>query len=158
MGKIQAEIRTSFGRVIVEGSTASELLEILEALPENFLSEVETVISKKVTPNKSGEFNGLVKFTEIGPVLILRDSKVITQYEAVGLILYFSENKSSRPSEIRRLLEYSGINAQVSSRLNEMARRGLVFKSTPDSSEWMLSPRGEHWVEEEVLPKLKRTR
>lgn len=155
VGRIQVEIRTSFGRLIVEGSSAKEVLEALETLPENFIGELETVVSGKIASAKDRTLNGIVKPTEIGPVLILKNSKVLTHYEAVGLILYFSEKRSNKPSQISRLLECSGINVQVSSRLNEMAKRGLVYKPTPESSEWTLSPKGERWIEEEVLPKLK---
>mgnify|MGYP005624841057 CR=1 FL=1 len=158
MGRIQAEIKTSFGKIIIEGLTAGDLLDTLKSLPENFVSEIEAVISEMVMPNKSDtEFNDIVKFTETGPVLILKDTKLITHYEAVGLILYFSENRSSRPSQIRRLLEYSGLRVQVSSRLNEMAKRGLVFKPTLEKPEWTLSPKGEFWIEEKVIPKLKQS-
>jgi len=157
LGKIQAEIKTSFGKIIIEGSTASDLLETLKSLPENFISDLESAVSKATMLNINKGFNNLVKLTESGPVLILKDPKIITQYEAIGLILYFSKNKSGKPSQIRQLLEYSGIKTHVSSRLNEMAKRGLVLKSSSDDSEWTLSPRGERWVEEEILSKLKRS-
>ena len=157
LGKIQAEIKTSFGKIIVEGLTASDLLDTLKSLPENFVNEIEAVVSEMVMPDKDNiEYNDIVKFTDVGPVLILKDTKRITHYEAVGLILYFSENRSSRPSQIRRLLEYSGLRVQVSSRLNEMAKRGLVFRPTLEKPEWTLSPKGEFWIEEEVIPKLRR--
>jgi len=156
MGKIQAEIKTSFGKIIIEGSTVSDLFETIKSLPENFINDLESVISKATTLNRNKEFNGLVKFTESGPILILKDPNVITQYEAIGLILYFSKNKSGKPSQIRQLLEYSGIKTFVSSRLNEMAKRGLVLKSASEGSEWTLSPKGESWIEEKVLPKLRK--
>ncbi len=158
LGRIQAEIKTSFGKIIIEGLTASDLLDTLKSLPENFVSEIEAVISEIVIPGKGNvEFNDIVKITDVGPVLIIKDTKIITHYEAVGLILYFSENKSGRPSQIRRLLEYSGLRVQVSSRLNEMAKRGLVFRPTLERPEWTLSPKGELWIEEEVIPKLRRS-
>ncbi len=154
MGRIQAEIKTSFGKVVIEGSTADDLLNTLKSLPENFVSELETVVSGMVVASKGGKFSDLVKITDDGPVLILKDVDQITHYEAVGLILYFSENRSNKPSQIRRLLEYSGLKPQVSSRLNEMAKRGLVFKPTLRKPKWTLSPRGERWIEKDVLPKL----
>jgi len=40
--------------------------------------------------------------------------------------------------------------------LNEMAKRGLVFRPTLEKPEWTLSPKGEFWIEEEVIPKLRR--
>lgn len=155
MGRIQAEIKTSFGKIIIEGSNVDELINTLKSLPENFVSEVEEVISRIVTQENGKEFDKVVRFTEKGPILILKDTKAITHYEAIGLILYFSRSKSSRPSQIRHLLKYSGINSQVSSRLNEMAKRGLVVKPSVGKPYWMLSPKGEQWIEDEVLPKLR---
>ncbi|MBS7639623.1 MAG: hypothetical protein QW600_00695 [Candidatus Bathyarchaeia archaeon] len=156
LGKIQVEIRASFGKLVFEGSTAEEVLDTLASLPEDFLRKLETVVSDKISSNKDRTLDNIVKLTEIGPVLILRDSRALTHYEAVGLILYFSENKGNRPSQIRQLLEYSGmVNIQVSSRLNEMAKRGLVYKPTSGRPEWVLSPKGERWIRDEVLPKLR---
>ncbi len=155
MGRIQAEIKTSFGKIVIEGSSADELLNTLKSLPENFINEVEEMVSKIIIQGSEREFDEIVRFTEEGPILVLKDTKVITHYEAIGLILYFSKDKSSRPSQIRRLLKYSGINSQVSSRLNEMAKRGLVFKPNVGKPYWMLSPKGDQWIEDEVLPKLR---
>ncbi|MEM1586192.1 MAG: hypothetical protein QXX99_03060 [Candidatus Bathyarchaeia archaeon] len=160
MGRIQAEINMPFGKVVIEGSTPKDLLEILEHLPEDFFSNLETLISKKIvvgcgaSPEK---INSIVKYTDEGPVLVLKDPGSITHYEAIGLLLYFFKNKRCSPSHIRRLLKYSGISIQVSSRLNEMFRKGLVFKPSPKESEWTLTPKGERWVEEEVLPRVIKT-
>ncbi|MEM1508052.1 MAG: hypothetical protein QXU02_04585 [Candidatus Bathyarchaeia archaeon] len=156
MGKIQAEIKTSFGKIVIEGSTADELVEIVKSLPENFINEIERMISSTFSRSSSGDFDDIVRITEDGPILVMKDIKAITQYEAIALILYFSENKRNKPSNIRCLLERSGMNLQVSSRINEMARRGLVFKPVPGKPEWALSPKGERWVVEEVLFKLKK--
>lgn len=160
MGKIQAEIKTSFGRIIIEGSTPDELMEALKRIPENLVSDIEDLVSKIITPKRAhvNEFNDIIKYTENGPVLTLKDPKSITCYEAIGLLLYFSEEKRSRPSQLRRLLEYSGMPVQVSSRLNEMYKRGLVIKSDPRKSEWTLTPKGECWIKEEVLLKLRKMR
>lgn len=158
MGKIQAEIKTSFGRIIIEGSTPDDLIEALKCIPENLISDLEDLISRIIKSRGAAadEFSEVVKYTEDGPVLMLRDPKSITYYEAIGLLLYFSEGKRGKPSQLRRLLEYSGINAQVSSRLNEMLRRGLVIKPDPRRSLWALTPKGECWIKEEVLPKLRK--
>jgi hypothetical protein len=45
----------------------------------------------------------------------------------------------------------------VPARLNEMTKRGLVFKPDPGRPEFKLTLQGEKWVEEEVLPRLKGT-
>ncbi|MEM1606976.1 MAG: hypothetical protein QXG68_02575 [Candidatus Bathyarchaeia archaeon] len=158
LGKVRAEINTSFGKIVIEGSTANELIEIMRSLPEDFVNEVEHMVSVMFSRNRGKNFNDVVKITEDGPILVLDDIKAITQYEAIALILYFSENRCNKPSNIRCLLERSGINLQVSSRINEMAKRGLVFKPSPGRPEWALSPKGERWIEEEVLPKIRKNR
>ncbi|MEM2325807.1 MAG: hypothetical protein QXG94_02275 [Candidatus Bathyarchaeia archaeon] len=153
--KIQAEIKTSFGKIVVEGSTINEVVTAINSFPENLIVELERIVLRMLSQSTNKEYEGIVKVTEEGPILVLKDASGITQYEAIALTLYFSKNRCSKPSTIRRLLEYSGIKLQVSSRLNEMAKRGLVFKPIPGRAEWALSPKGERWVEEEVLPKLK---
>ncbi|MBS7654814.1 MAG: hypothetical protein QXR06_03605 [Candidatus Bathyarchaeia archaeon] len=155
LGKIQVEIKTSFGKIIVEGSSVNDLMGTLETLPENFTDDLEEIISKITKYDKEKGFNEIVRQTENGPILILKDKGTVTHCEAIGLILYFSKSRSNRSSQIRRLLEYSGIKIQVSSRLNEMVKRGFVFKLNIGSPDWTLSPKGEKWIEEEVLPRLR---
>lgn len=36
-----------------------------------------------------------------------------------------------------------------------MTKRGLVFKPDPVRPEWQLTSKGEKWIEEEVLAKLR---
>lgn len=155
MGKIQIEIKTSFGKIIVEGSSVGDLMEALETFPENLVSSLEKTISKIAGHEGKKKFNEIVRQTENGPILTLKNKGALTHCEAIGLILYFSKSRSNRSSQIRRLLEYSGMKTQVSSRLNEMVKRGLVFKLNVGSPDWTLSPEGEQWIEEEVLPKLR---
>ncbi|MEM1550863.1 MAG: hypothetical protein QXR13_02885 [Candidatus Bathyarchaeia archaeon] len=156
MGKVQAEINMPFGKVIIEGSTPNDLLETLEQLPEDFFSVLETLISKRITVDRgdSEKAEDIVKYTDEGPVLMLRDPSSITHYEAIGLLLYFFKEKCCRQSQLRCLLRYSGLSVQVSSRLNEMFRKGLVFKPSSKESGWTLTPKGERWVKEEVLPRV----
>ncbi|MEM1515526.1 MAG: hypothetical protein QXT26_03225 [Thermoproteota archaeon] len=147
----------SFGKVIVEGSTPNDLLETLEKLPENFFKSLESLVSEKILVGKRVDFEkveSIVKYTDEGPVLMLGDFNSITHYEAVGLLLYFFKDKRCSPSQLRRLLQYSGLSIQVSSRLNEMFKRGLVFKPTSKEVGWTLTPKGERWIKEEVLPKV----
>jgi len=56
------------------------------------------------------------------------------------------------------LLELGGIKAQVPARLNEMTKRGLVFKPDPSRAEWKPTTQGEGWVEDEILAKLQGER
>jgi hypothetical protein len=43
----------------------------------------------------------------------------------------------------------------VPARLNEMTKRGLVFKPDPAKPDWKLTIQGEKWIEEEILTKLR---
>jgi hypothetical protein len=45
----------------------------------------------------------------------------------------------------------------VPARLNEMTKRGLVFKPDPAKPDWKLTTQGEKWVEEKILTKLHST-
>jgi hypothetical protein len=79
----------------------------------------------------------------------------LTHYEAVGLVLYASEDKMNTAAQITRLLESSGIKSMVPARLNEMTKRGQVFKPDPSKPDFKLTIQGEKWIEEEVLSKLR---
>lgn len=161
MGKIQAEINVSFGKIIIEGTTPNDLLETLEKLPENFFRSVENLVSEKVSLSREErpeKAESIVRYTDMGPILVLKDPSSITHCEAIGLLLYFLKDKICKPSQLRYLLQCSGLSIQVSSRLNEMFKKGLVFKPTSREAGWTLTPKGERWVEEEVLPKVVKTR
>jgi hypothetical protein len=81
----------------------------------------------------------------------------LSHYEAIGLILLASERRTATASKVGDLLKSSGIKSMVPARLNEMTKRGLVFKPDPARPEFKLTLQGEKWVEEEVLPRLKGT-
>ncbi len=159
MGSIRAQIKTTFGELIIEGETAEEVLSILRNLPKGFVEDIETLISTKVSLSRSANLIGIIEYTKEGPIItsgIISRVK-LTHYEAIGLILYASEMRVNTSSKIRKLLEYSGIKSQVSSRLNEMAKRGLVYKPNLYGPEWKLTVEGERWIREKVLSKLTRT-
>jgi hypothetical protein len=86
-------------------------------------------------------------------VIVVRDG--LTHYEAVGLTLYASEERKSTAAQVQRLLESSGIKCMVPARLNEMTKRGQVFKPDPAKPEFKLTIQGEKWVEDEVLARLR---
>jgi len=153
MGRIQVQIKAPFGEILVEGNTPQEILETLRAMPPQFMSEIDGLISAKLTPPMKMQFEGIIEFTTEGPIITTREK--LTHYEAVGLILYASDEKTSTATQISRLVESSGIKSQVPARLNEMAKRGLVFKPNPAMPEWKLTTQGERWITEEVLPKLR---
>ena len=152
MKRIEARIKTSFGEVTIEGETPEEILSILETIPENFVEKLSDFVSNKLTPS-GAQLKGIVEPTTEGPVIVTREN--LTHYEAVGLVLYASEEKKNTAAQVSKLLESSGIKSMVPARLNEMTKRGQVFKPDPNKPEFKLTIQGEKWVEEEVLSKLR---
>jgi len=152
MSKIRARFKTGFGELEVEGESAQELLEALKAVTPEFLGEVNSVVSSKVAPVKTG-LEGVVELTTEGPVVTTREK--LSHYEAIGLVVFASDKKTSTATKIGDLLKSSGIKSMVPARLNEMTKRGLVFKPDPARPEFKLTVQGEKWIEDEVLPRLR---
>jgi hypothetical protein len=97
--------------------------------------------------------DGIIELTTEGPIITTREK--ITHYEAIALVLFASEEQSSTAAQIKRLLASSGIRSMVPARLNEMTKRGIVFKPDPSKPDFKLTTQGERWVEDEVLEKLR---
>jgi hypothetical protein len=152
MGKVEARIKTPFGEVVVEGENAQEILSMLEAFPEDFVERVAGFVSERLVPS-GVQLKGVVEFTTEGPVVISREK--LTHYEAIGLTLYASDDKKNTAAQVGRLLESSGIKCMVPARLNEMTKRGQVFKPDPGRPEFKLTMQGERWVEDDVLARLR---
>jgi len=153
MGKIQVRIKAPFGEIVIEADNPQEVLEMLRSMPPQFMGEIGSLISTKLAPPIKAQLEGIVELTTEGPIITAR--KKLTHYEAIGLVLYASEEKRYTVAQITQLLEASGIKAMVPGRLNEMTKRGIVFKPNPAKPEWQLTTKGEKWIEEEVLTKLK---
>lgn len=152
MKKIEARIKTSFGEVIIEGETPQEILSMLENIPENFVERLSDFVSNRLTPS-GAQLKGIIEPTTEGPVIVTREN--LTHYEAVGLVLYASEEKKNTAAQVTKLLESSGIKSMVPARLNEMTKRGQVFKPDPNKPDFKLTIQGEKWIEEDVLSKLR---
>jgi len=150
--RIEARIKTPFGEILIEGESPQEILKMLEAFPENFVEKISDFVSNRVTPS-GAQLKGIVEATTEGPVIITREK--LTHYEAVGLILYASENRTNTAAQVAKLLESSGIKSMVPARLNEMTKRGQVFKPDPNKTDFRLTIQGEKWVEDEVLTRLR---
>ncbi|MFQ5999270.1 MAG: hypothetical protein ACE5J6_00695 [Candidatus Bathyarchaeia archaeon] len=153
MGKIRVQIKTPFGEIVVEGDSAQEILATLETMPPQFMEEIGNLISAKLTPPVKTQLEGIVELTTEGPIITTREK--LTHYEAIGMILFASDKKTNTATKISRLLASSGIKSMVPARLNEMTKRGLVFKPDPVRPEFKLTTQGERWIEEEVLVKLR---
>jgi len=153
MAKIRARIKTGFGEIEVEGNSTQELLDALKSVTPEFVGEVSGLVSSKVAaPGRAG-LEGVVELTTEGPVVTTREK--LSHYEAIGLILFASERRTATASKVGDLLKASGIKSMVPARLNEMTKRGLVFKPDPARPEFKLTLQGEKWIEEKVLPHLK---
>jgi len=152
MGKIRVEVKTSFGQIVVEGDSAQEILETLKTMTPEFMSEISELTSVKLAPPMKAQLEGIVELTTTGPIITAREK--LTHYEAVGLVLYASDKRSNTATQISQLLASSGIKCMVPARLNEMTKRGLVFKPDPAKPEFKLTTQGEKWIEE-ILPKLR---
>ncbi len=152
MKRIEARIKTPFGEVVIEGETPKEILSMLETMPENFVEKLSDFVSERLMPS-GAQLKGIVELTTEGPVVVTREK--LTHYEAVGLVLYASEDKTNTAAQVTKLLESSGIKSMVPARLNEMTKRGQVFKPDPNKPDFKLTIQGEKWIEEEVLSKLR---
>jgi predicted transcriptional regulator len=153
MKKVETRIKTSFGEIIVEGENPQEILDLLSSFPEDFMEKVSNFVASRVTVS-GAQLKGIVESTPEGPVIVVsRDN--LTHYEAIGLIMYASENRKNTASRITKLLESSGIKCMVPGRLNEMTKKGLVFKPDMNKPEFKLTMQGEKWIEDTVLAKLR---
>lgn len=152
MKRIEARIKTPFGEVVIEGENPQEILDMLSGIPENFVETLSDFVSSRLTQS-GAQLKGIMEVTTEGPVIVTREN--LTHYEAVGLVLYASDERKNTAAQIQKLLESSGIKSMVPARLNEMTKRGQVFKPDPSKTEFKLTIQGEKWIEDEVLSKLR---
>jgi hypothetical protein len=152
LNRVQTRIKTPFGEIIVEGENPQEVLRILESFPDNFMQKVSDLVSSRLIPSGL-QLKGVVESTTEGPVIVAHEN--LTHYEAIGLTLYASGDKKNTAAQITKLLESSGKKCMVPARLNEMTKRGQVFKPDPNRPEFKLTIQGERWIEDEVLAKLR---
>jgi hypothetical protein len=150
--RIEAHIKTAFGEVVIEGDTPQEILEMLGTVPENFVEKLSDFASNRLTPS-GVQLKGIVESTTEGSVIVTREK--LTHYEAVGLILYTSDEHKNTVTQVQRLLEFSNIKCIVPARLNEMTKRGQVFKPHPNKPEFKLTIQGEKWIRDEVLKTIR---
>ena len=153
MKKVEVHIKAPFGEIVVEGETPQDILSLLEAFPKDFVENVSNLVASKLVPSAAAQLKGIIEFSTEGPVLITREK--LTHYEAIGLILYASDGRQNTATQIQKLLESSGIKCMVPARLNEMVKRGQVFKPDLKRPEFKLTVQGERWIEDEVLARLR---
>ena len=152
MKRVEVRIKTSFGEVVLAEDSPQGLLDMLETVPENFVEKISSFVSDHLSPSKA-QLKGIVEPTTDGPVIVTREN--LTHYEAVGLILYASDERKNTVTQVQKLLELSNIKCMVPARLNEMTKRGQVFKPETNKPEFKLTIQGEKWIQEKVLTTLK---
>jgi len=153
MAKVRVRVKAPFGEIVVEGDSAQEIITTLKTMPPQFVNEVSSLISSNLAPSIKTQLDGIIELTTEGPIITTREK--LTHYEAIGLVLFASDRNSSTATQIKRLLASSGIRSMVPARLNEMTKRGIVFKPDPARPDFKLTTQGERWIEEEVLAKLR---
>jgi hypothetical protein len=153
MATIRVRVKTPFGEIVVEGDSVQEILTILKTMPPQFVNEIGNLVSQNLTLSIKTQLDGIIEVTTEGPIITTREK--LTHYEAIGLVLFASDENTSTATQIKRLLASSGIRSMVPARLNEMTKRGIVFKPDPAKPDFKLTTQGERWIEEEVLAKLR---
>lgn len=153
MGKVRVRVKAPFGEIVIEGDSAQEILTTLKTMPPQFVNEIGSLISQNLAPSMKTQLDGIVELTTEGPIITTREK--LTHYEAIGLVLFASDENTSTATQIKKLLASSGIRSMVPARLNEMTKRGIVFKPDPAKPDFKLTTQGERWIEEEVLTKLR---
>ena len=151
MKHIEARVKTAFGEVVIQADTPREILDMLADMPEDFVEKLSDFVANRLTPS-GAQLKGIVEATTEGPVIVTREN--LTHYESVGLILYASDDRKNTAAQVQKLLESSGLKVMVPARVNEMTKRGQVFKPDPSKPDFKLTLQGEKWVEQEVLTKL----
>lgn len=154
MTRIKLGIRTPFGDLEVSGKTTSEVLDALGTIDHEFLAEVNERVSNLLATQAKDDLKGIVEMGRDGPVIVTK--KDLSHYESIGLILYCSKDQQASSSEIKKRLAVGGKDVTVPARLHEMRSRGHIFKPMEKMPYYKLSTKGVRWLEEEVLPDLKK--
>ena len=155
MSKLQLNIETDYGTLTVSGDTQEEILEALSLLTDDFLDEISDKLSVLDLKQTEDRLRNVVRIGQNGPVIVTRAE--ISHYEAIGLILYSMKNQEATSRKIRERLEASGKEVIVAARLNEMRKRGHVFKPSGKGSEYRLTSKGMAWVDDEVVEKIRKS-
>lgn len=154
MARIRFGIKTPYGDIEVSGETASEVLEALKTLDHEFLAEASERVSALLERQVTDDLKGIVDIGRDGPTIVT--NMELSHYELIGLLLYCSKDRQGSAREIKNRLAASGKKVTVPARLHEMKKRGSIFKPDERGSQYKLSTKGVKWIEEAVLPQLKK--
>jgi len=154
MPKLCINIETNYGTLTVQGDSQEEILEALDLLTDDFIEQVNEKVALLELKDVESELDGIVRVTSDGPVIVTRAE--LSHYEIIGLILYSMKHHEATSKQIRNRIEASGKEVIVPARLNELKKRGHVFRPSGKGSEYRLTAKGLEWMEEEVLEKVRR--
>lgn len=154
MPRITLTIKTPFGEVQISGDSPFEVLDILEGLDQKFIGEVNERVSDLLANQAKDNLKDIIEVGRDGPVIITK--KKLSHYAAIGLILYSLRDHQASSREIQRRLAASGKKVTVPARIHEMRKRGHIFKPVDRAPYYKLSTKGVKWIEEEILPPLKK--
>lgn len=154
MPQITLTINTPFGEIRLSGESPDEVLKVLEIMDQKFIGEINERVSDLLATQAKDNLKGIVEIGRDGPVIVTK--KKISHYVAIGLVLYCLRDHQASSREITRRLNASGKKVTVPARLHEMRQRGHIFKPVNRAPYYKLSTKGVKWIEEEVLPTLKK--
>lgn len=154
MARITLAIKTPFGEIRVSGDSPEEVLDALQGLDQVFVKEVNERVSDILATQAKDELKGIVEEGRDGPIIVTK--KKLSHYACIGLILYALREHQSSSREITKRLAASGKKVTVPARLHEMRKRGHIFKPVDRAPYYKLTTRGVKWIEEEILPPLKK--
>jgi hypothetical protein len=154
MARITCAIKTPFGEIRVSGESPDEVLEALQDIDQVFVKEVNEKISDILTTQAKDDLKGIVEVGRDGPIIVTK--KKLSHYECIGLVLYSMRDHQSSSRGISKRLSASGKKVTVPARLHEMRKRGHIFKPVDKAPYYKLSTKGVKWIEDEVVPPLKK--
>ena len=154
MPRITLTIRTPFGDIQVSGESPSEILDALKGLDQEFIGEINERVSDLLATQAKDDLKDIVEVGRDGPIIITK--KKLSHYAAISIILYSLRDHQAISREIQRRLNASGKKVTVPARLHEMRKRGHIFKPVDRAPYYKLSTKGMKWIEEEILPPLKK--
>ncbi|MGD2142082.1 MAG: hypothetical protein PVH79_01225 [Candidatus Bathyarchaeota archaeon] len=154
MPDITLVINTPFGDIRVSGETPEEVIRVLEDMDQSFVSGVNERVSELLMTQAKDNLKGIVEMGRDGPIVVTK--KKLSHYEAIGLVLYSLKDHQASSRQIRKRLTASGKKVTVPARIHEMRKRGHIFKPVDKAPYYKLSTKGMKWIEDEVLPPLKK--
>ena len=154
MARITCAIKTPFGEIRVSGESPDEVLDALQDIDQVFVKEVNEKVSDILTTQAKDDLKGLVEVGRDGPIIVTK--KKLSHYECIGLVLYSVRDHQSSSRDISKRLSASGKKVTVPARLHEMRKRGHIFKPVDKAPYYKLTTKGVKWIEEDVIPPLKK--